>query len=198
MGGRNWKDLSNSSIDPTMVYRHRLPSGKTINLFFYDGPISRAIAFEGVLDNGQQFAERLLGAFSEDTRPWPELVHIATDGETYGHHHKYGEMALAYALDYIESKGLAELINYGLYLERHPADSRGGDLREQLLELRARRRTLAQQLRLQLRRASGLEPGVARPLARGSGLASRHAGPLFRRESQAVAEGSVGGAQRLH
>ncbi len=47
-------------------------------------------------------------------------MHIATDGETYGHHHKYGEMALAYALDYIESNGLAELINYGLYQERHP------------------------------------------------------------------------------
>ncbi len=120
VGGRNWKDLGNGSIDPTMVYRLRLPSGKTINLFFYDGPISRAVAFEGVLDNGQQFAERLLGAFSEDTRPWPELVHIATDGETYGHHHRHGEMALAYALNYIESKGLAELINYGLYQERHP------------------------------------------------------------------------------
>ena len=120
MGGRTWKDLSNGSVDPTMAYRLRLPSGKTINLFFYDGPISRAVAFEGVLDDGQKFAERLLGAFSEDTRPWPELVHIATDGETYGHHHRHGEMALAFALDYIESKGLAELINYGLYLERHP------------------------------------------------------------------------------
>jgi alpha-amylase/alpha-mannosidase (GH57 family) len=120
IGGRNWKDFSNSSVDPTMVYLHRLPSGKSINIFFYDGPISRAIAFEGMLDNGQAFAERLIGAFSEDTRPWPELVHIATDGESYGHHHKHGEMALAYALSYIESKGLAELINYGLFLERHP------------------------------------------------------------------------------
>ena len=120
VGGRNWKDLDNSSVDPTMIYRVPLPSGKTIDVFFYDGPISRAVAFEGVLDNGQQFAERLLGAFFEDTRPWPELVHIATDGETYGHHHRRGEMALAYALDYIESKGLAELINYGLYRERHP------------------------------------------------------------------------------
>jgi len=120
MGGHHWKDLNNSSIDPTMVYRLRLPSGKNLNLFFYDGPVSRAVAFEGVLDNGQQFAERLLAAFSEDTRPWPELVHVASDGETYGHHHRYGEMALAYALNYIESKHLAELINYGLYLERHP------------------------------------------------------------------------------
>jgi alpha-amylase/alpha-mannosidase (GH57 family) len=118
--GRNWKELTNGSIDPTMVYQLSLPSGRTLNAFFYDGPISRAVAFEGVLENGQQFAERLLGAFSEDTRSWPELVHIATDGETYGHHHRLGEMALAYALDYIESKGLGELINYGLYLDRHP------------------------------------------------------------------------------
>jgi len=118
--GQDWKELSNGSIDPTMAYSICLPSLKTISAFFYDGPISRAVAFEGVLDNGQQFAERLLGAFSEDSRPWPELVHIATDGETYGHHHRLGEMALAYALDYIESKGLGELINYGLYLDRHP------------------------------------------------------------------------------
>ncbi len=105
MTGRNWRDLSNSTIDPTMVYLHRLPSGRSINIFFYDGPISRGIAFEGLLANGQAFAERLVGAFSEDTRPWPEIVHIATDGESYGHHHKYGEMALTYALNYIETKG---------------------------------------------------------------------------------------------
>jgi alpha-amylase/alpha-mannosidase (GH57 family) len=119
IGGRNWKDVSNSRIDPTMAYRLRLPSGRSINLFFYDGPISRAIAFEGLLDDGRAFAERLLGAFSEDTRPWPELVHIATDGETYGHHHRNGEMALTYALDYIESNQLGEIINYGQFLEQH-------------------------------------------------------------------------------
>jgi alpha-amylase/alpha-mannosidase (GH57 family) len=120
IGGRNWKDVSNGRIDPTMVYRLRLPSGRTISLFFYDGPISRALAFEGLLDNGEGFAKRLLGAFSEETRPWPELVHIATDGETYGHHRRFGEMALAYALNYIESNQLADITNYGEYLERHP------------------------------------------------------------------------------
>ncbi|HTS69813.1 MAG TPA: DUF3536 domain-containing protein [Terriglobia bacterium] len=120
IGGRNWKDVGNNSVDPTMAYRIRLPTERTINVLFYDGPISRGVAFEGILDDGKRFAERLLGAFSEDTRPWPELVHIATDGETYGHHHRHGEMALTYALNHIESNGLAELINYGLYLERHP------------------------------------------------------------------------------
>jgi hypothetical protein len=91
-----------------------------MNIFFYEGPISRAVAFEGVLDIGQRFAERLLGAFSEDTRPWPELVHIATDGEICGHYHWRAEMALAFALNYIETKDLAELINYSLYQEWHP------------------------------------------------------------------------------
>ena len=120
IGGRKWTDVSGSRIDPTMAYLVRLPSGRTLNAFFYDGPISCAIAFEGLLGNGEQFAQRLLGAFSEETRPWPELVHIASDGETYGHHHRFGEMALTYALNYIDSQKLAEITNYGQYLERHP------------------------------------------------------------------------------
>jgi alpha-amylase/alpha-mannosidase (GH57 family) len=120
IGGHIWKNVEGGRIDPTMVYLLRLPSGNKINLFFYDEPIARAVAFEGLLKNGEQFAKRLGEAFSEETRPWPELVHVATDGETFGHHHRYGEMALCYALDYIESKQLAEITNYGEYLERHP------------------------------------------------------------------------------
>ncbi len=118
MGSRAWRDVSGGRIDPTMPYELRLPSRRSINLFFYDGPISRAVAFEGLLNNGEVFAQRLLGAFSEE-RTWPEIVHIATDGETYGHHHKRGEMGLAYALEHIQSRDLAELTNYGEYLERH-------------------------------------------------------------------------------
>jgi len=119
IGSRNWRDVAGEQIDPTMVYRLRLPSHRSINLFFYDGPISRGVAFERLLDNGERFAERLVGAFIED-RSWPELVHTATDGETYGHHHRHGEMALTYALEHIRANQLAELTNYGEYLERHP------------------------------------------------------------------------------
>ncbi len=119
IGGRAWRDVQNEQIDPTMAYRLRLPERRTINLFFYDGPISRGVAFEGVLNNGEQLAARLLGAFSE-SRTWPQLVHIATDGETYGHHHAHGEMALSYALDHMQSKQLAEVTIYGEYLQRHP------------------------------------------------------------------------------
>lgn len=118
-GGRAWRDLSGGRIDPTMAYRIRLPSRRTINLFFYDGPISRAVAFERLLERGEHLAGRLVGAFS-DARSWPQIVHIATDGETYGHHHPHGEMALSYALDYIRTNNLARLTNYGEHLEKHP------------------------------------------------------------------------------
>ena len=113
------KDVSGQRIDPTRAYRQKLPSGREITLFFYDGPIARGVAFEGLLANGERFARRLLDAFS-DQRDWPQLAHIATDGETYGHHHAHGDMALAYALEYVESKGLAKLTNYAEYLQLHP------------------------------------------------------------------------------
>lgn len=114
-------DVSGARIDPARVYRQKLPSGRSINLFFYDGPVSRAVAFERLLNNGGRFAQRLLDVFSGD-REGPQLSHIATDGETYGHHHAFGDMALAYALADIESKGLAKLTNYGEFLEKYPGE----------------------------------------------------------------------------
>ncbi|NJN65231.1 MAG: DUF3536 domain-containing protein [Chloroflexaceae bacterium] len=119
VGEKDWVDATGGKIDPTMAYVQRLPSGRTIALFFYDGPISQGVAFEGLLRRGENLANRLVGAFSEE-RSWPQLVHIATDGETYGHHHRYGDMALAYALHYITSNNLARLTVYGEYLEQHP------------------------------------------------------------------------------
>jgi len=114
-GSRAWKDVTGDRIDPSRAYLVRLPSRKTISVFFYDGPISQGVAFEGLLNDGKRFADRLLSGFS-DSRDWPQLSHIATDGETYGHHHHYGEMALTYALRYIEENKLAELTNYGQFL----------------------------------------------------------------------------------
>ena len=118
--GRAWKDVEGGRVDPSTPYAVRLPSGKRITVFFYDGPISQGIAFEKLLERGESFASRLVSAFSDTDRSWPQLVHIATDGETYGHHHKQGEMALSYALKHIESNNLARLTNYGEYLEKHP------------------------------------------------------------------------------
>ncbi|WP_166819672.1 DUF3536 domain-containing protein [Thalassoroseus pseudoceratinae] len=114
----SWEDATGAKIDPTTPYVQSLPNGKKIALFFYDAPISQGIAFEGVLKRGEDFAQRLLGAFSTE-RDWPQIVHIATDGETYGHHHRFGDMALAYALQYIEDRADVQLTNYGQYLALH-------------------------------------------------------------------------------
>lgn len=120
-GREDWLDVSGGRVDPTRPYLCRLPSGREIVLFFYDGPISRAVAFERLLTRGEDFAGRLMGGFS-DERTWPQILHITTDGESYGHHHRFGDMALAYALHDIEAGGLAKLTNYGEYLEKHPPD----------------------------------------------------------------------------
>ncbi len=119
LGEKNWQDLGDGILDPTMAHVTHLPSGKDIVVFFYNGPISRAVAFEKLLASGETFAQRLMTGFSDDAGH-PQLVHIATDGESYGHHHRFGDMALAYALNYIERNNLAGLTNYGEFLEKHP------------------------------------------------------------------------------
>ncbi len=119
IGKKEWTDVRKGKIDPKMSYRCKLPSGKAITIFFYDGPISQDVAFSDLLINGKNFANRLMGAFS-DERTLPQLVHIGTDGETYGHHHPYAEMALSYGLYHIESNKLAKITIYGEYLEKFP------------------------------------------------------------------------------
>ncbi|MEA2658532.1 MAG: hypothetical protein QOF64_1128 [Candidatus Binatota bacterium] len=119
IGTLQWQELNGAPIDSTRAYQQRLPSGRTITLFFYEGAAARAVAFEGVLSQGERFIERLNGIFSSD-QDRPQLAHIATDGESYGHHHRFGDMALAYLLDRVDARGSASLTNYGEFLERCP------------------------------------------------------------------------------
>jgi len=114
IGSNDW----NKGIDTHKSYICNLPSGKSIHLFFYDGENSQGVAFNGYLDNGKRFAESLLGAFEKNDTP--QLVHIATDGESYGHHHRHGEMALAFCLHYIEDQPEVELSNYAYFLMKVP------------------------------------------------------------------------------
>lgn len=118
IGAKTWTDVDGEQIDPKLTYTIKLPSGRSMALFFYDGPIAKAVAFENLLIRGEDLAGRLVGGFSDQERS--ELVHIATDGETYGHHHRFGDMALAYALDYIAGNDLAKVTNYSQYLNICP------------------------------------------------------------------------------
>ena len=113
--GTSWSDTPGASVDTTRPYVVRFKSGASIAVFFYNGPASRAIAFEGLLNSGDNFYARLKSGFKEGAQP--QLVHVATDGESYGHHHKHGEMALAYALLLLERDKTVRLATYGMFLE---------------------------------------------------------------------------------
>ncbi|HLZ15944.1 MAG TPA: DUF3536 domain-containing protein, partial [Cyclobacteriaceae bacterium] len=119
VGEAKWGDVNDRTINTRCSYLCNLPSGKSISLFFYDGDISQSIAFNGLLNDGKRFAENLLNAINPDEKE-TQLVHVATDGETYGHHHKHGDMALAFCLDYIEKSEKATLTNYAQFLAISP------------------------------------------------------------------------------
>jgi alpha-amylase/alpha-mannosidase (GH57 family) len=115
-----WIDTPNGWVDTTRPYLMRFASGAALAVYFYDGPASRAIAFEGLLNSGDNFAARLKTGFRDGAQP--QLAHVATDGESYGHHHKHGEMALAYMLRLIEQDKSVRLTNYGAFLEQFPPE----------------------------------------------------------------------------
>lgn len=117
-GDGEWQDVNGGKIDPRRPYLVKLPEGRSIAVFFYDAPISQAVAFEKLLTNGGKFAERLLNGL-DPNRQDDQLAHVATDGESYGHHFQYGDMALAYALHQIEHGDKARLTIYAEYLEKH-------------------------------------------------------------------------------
>ncbi len=113
----DWRIVDEHSIDPSIPYRyaHRDGSHRSIAVFFYEGPTSRAIAFENLLKSSRGFVDRFTQVASGR-----EMVNVATDGETYGHHFKFGEICLAHALE-VDAPGRGfRISNYGEYLDQHP------------------------------------------------------------------------------
>ncbi len=118
IGTDNWQNVNETQVDTCRPYLCRLASGRTICLYFYDGSLSREVAFGDLLKQGQVLADRLMG----DKKPGPEgswIRHIAIDGETFGHHHRFGEMALSYCLHAIENHPQARLTNYAEFLDQN-------------------------------------------------------------------------------
>ena len=117
IGTDKWEEVG-AAVDPKRAYRCNLPNGKQIALFFYDGPISQGIAFSDTLSSGEKLASRLLGTYNHSEEA--QLMHIATDGETYGHHQKFADMSLAYCLKKVEETPDVNLTVYGEFLEKYP------------------------------------------------------------------------------
>jgi hypothetical protein len=119
MGRDDWTDTGEGSLDIRHPYLVELPEGRSIAVYFYNGPLSQAVAFEGLLGHGDRFWGRLSAESGEG------LLALATDGETYGHHFKFGEMALAFALSQARA-GVdgVRLSNYASYLAENPPQRR--------------------------------------------------------------------------
>jgi alpha-amylase/alpha-mannosidase (GH57 family) len=115
IGRDNWTEANEGDLDIRRPYLVELPEGRSIAVYFYDGPLSQAVAFEGLLGHGDRFWGRLSSMAGEG------LLALATDGETYGHHFKFGEMALAFALSQARA-GVAgvRLSNYATFLAENP------------------------------------------------------------------------------
>ncbi|MFH1089965.1 MAG: DUF3536 domain-containing protein, partial [Pseudomonadota bacterium] len=118
-----WREVTGGGIDPRRPYRIILPDDGPgyLDVFFYDGSTSRAVAFEKLLSSGSGFLARLEQAFGRDDLS-PRLVNLATDGESYGHHFKFGDMALAWVFKQLEQEGSIKIINYGSFLEMFPPE----------------------------------------------------------------------------
>jgi len=114
----DWREVEAAAVDTREPYRIPLSSGRAIAAFFYDGGLAHAVAFGDLSRSGTQLVRALSSRFRDDSEP--QLVHVATDGETYGHHFRGADGALADALDAVASTGLARLTNYGEYLQRFP------------------------------------------------------------------------------
>jgi alpha-amylase/alpha-mannosidase (GH57 family) len=118
-------DGGTGPVDTSMPYRVELPSGRSLAVFFYDTEVSGAVAFGGLLGDPARFVERLVAPpTSGGAGSGAGLHHIATDGETYGHHFSGGERTLARALQSLEAAQDAALSVYGRHLERHPPHRR--------------------------------------------------------------------------
>lgn len=117
--GGDWIDVSGGQIDPKHPYRFVLKSGKSIDLFFYDGPISKAMGFGDLLFESRLFMQRLEHAVDKH-RKGVQMIHVATDGETYGHHKAFGERVIAYLTRVEAPKKHFKITNYGEFLELNP------------------------------------------------------------------------------
>lgn len=118
-----WMEVGGGQIDPTRPYRCYLRSGDSaspyIDIFFYDGPISRDMGFDSALSSSHHFVSRLGQAVRGDHRP-TQLISVATDGETFGHHKGGTEKCLAYAfIEEFPRRGWT-VTNFAHYLSLNP------------------------------------------------------------------------------
>ena len=121
MGSDSWIDVSHGNINPQHAYRcfSEIDRNKFIDIFFYDGPISRSISFENVLASSNDLLNRIKSSVPPDHTE-DIIISTATDGETFGHHKKSAERTIAYFVTHLASENGMKIVNFGEYLEDNP------------------------------------------------------------------------------
>ncbi|HWA04960.1 MAG TPA: DUF3536 domain-containing protein, partial [Ignavibacteria bacterium] len=121
MGSIEWIDVNDGSINPKMPYRcySEINTGKYIDIFFYDGPVSKSVAFDDVLESSQNLLNKIFNAEDKESKD-NQLISVATDGETFGHHKKHAERTLAFFMKSLAPQNELNIVNYGEYLEANP------------------------------------------------------------------------------
>ncbi len=114
-------DVRDGSINPKMPYRcySELHPDRFINIFFYDGPVSKSVAFDDVLKSSQNLLTKVFEASNKDQTS-PQIISVATDGETFGHHKRHAERTLAFFLRSLAPANNLKIVNFGEYLEMNP------------------------------------------------------------------------------
>ncbi|MGA9755212.1 MAG: DUF3536 domain-containing protein [Desulfobaccales bacterium] len=125
LAGGEWTPVA-GSLDTTQAYRCYLPESagdirkrRFIDVFFYNGEVAADISFGDLLTDSHRLTARLVDGFVP-ARQRPQLLHVATDGENYGHHKKFGELALAHALTQVLPQKGFQVTNYAAFLELAP------------------------------------------------------------------------------
>ena len=120
-GETKWREAPDGTIPTGRAYRYSCGGGKDIHLFFYDPVLAHGIAFDRLLEHSSRFLEQIDRTWSlRDQTGEPWLVNVATDGETSGHHFKFGDMALGAAFNELRREPSAQIVNYGWFLAAFP------------------------------------------------------------------------------
>ncbi len=119
-----WTTVADNAINPKAPYRcySMVNRNKFIDIFFYDGPVSKAVAFDDVLESSQNLLNKIFAASDKTSAAAEQLISVATDGETFGHHKKHAERTLAFFLASLAPQNNLKIVNFGEYLELHPPE----------------------------------------------------------------------------
>ena len=118
-----WKSVSSGNIDTGVPYRYfsKISTAKHIDLIFYNGPLSKNIAFDDHIYSSEKLLNRIRQVRA-DSSGYVPLISSATDGETFGHHKKFTERTLSYLFSELIPDSEYQIVNLGEFLELHPPE----------------------------------------------------------------------------